>query len=1007
MNAPQKPTALAPDRGIASQPWRLPSGGLIDRSRALAFTFDGRRLTGHPGDTLASALLANGVRLVGRSFKYHRPRGILSAGPEEPNALVELRSGARREPNTRATQAELFDGLVARSQNRWPSLAFDLRAVNALFGPLIAAGFYYKTFMWPASFWEKLYEPLIRRAAGLGRAPEGADPDHYERAHLHCDVLVVGGGPTGLMAALAAGRAGARVLLLEEDVALGGRLLAEAEEVDGRPASAWVRDIEAELASLPRLRILRRTSAFALLDGGVVAAVERVADHLPEPPAYLPRQRYWKIVARRVVLAAGAIERPVVFGGNDRPGVMLAGAVRAYLNRFAVLPGRRAVVFTAGDDGWRSVADLARAGARIEAVVDARREVPEAHAALAKRLGARLVAGGRVLGTQGGRHLASVRFADAAGREDGAGADLLAVSGGWNPSVQLSCHLGGRPRWDEAIHAFVPGDLPPGMSVAGAASGDLSTHAALAGGAREGVAAARDCGFVSNGPAIPRAEDAPGDLAPLFHVPSRHGKAFVDFQHDVTDRDVALAHREGFRSVEHLKRYTTLGMATDQGKTANVTGLAVMANITGLGIPGSGTTTARPPWTPVAIGAIAGPHRGRQFRPARRTPLHDWAAANGASFVEVGPWYRAQWYARSGEAGWRDSVDREALAVRSAVGVCDVSTLGKIEAVGPGAAALLDLVYANTLSTLAEGRVRYGLMLREDGFVMDDGTVARLAPDRFFITTTTANAGKVMQHMEFCHQVLRPDLDVSLLSVTDAWAQLSIAGPRARDLVAAVVDPGPDLSNAALPHMACAEVTIDGVPARLYRLSFSGELAYELGVPADHGEATIRRIMERGAPLGVTPYGTEALSVLRIEKGHPAGGELNGQTTARDLGLGKLVSARKDCIGRRLAERPALTDPARPVLVGLKPVDRRSAIRAGAHLFTPGAEPVTSNDEGHVTSACYSPTLGHPIALALLARGAERMGQHIRVLDPVRGGDLEAEICSPVFVDPEGGRTRG
>ena len=524
---------------------------------------------------------------------------------------------------------------------------------------------------------------------------------------------------------------------------------------------------------------------------------------------------------------------------------------------------------------------------------------------------------------------------------------------------------------------------------------------------REGVAAARDCGFASNGPGIPRAEDAPGSLAPLFHVPSRHGKAFVDFQHDVTDKDVALAHREGFRSVEHLKRYTTLGMATDQGKTANVTGLAVMANITGLGIPGSGTTTARPPWTPVAIGAIAGPHRGTRFRPARRTPLHAWAAANGASFVEVGAWYRAQWYARPGETGWRDSVDREALAVRSAVGVCDVSTLGKIEVVGPGAAALLDLVYANTISALAVGRVRYGLMLREDGFVMDDGTVARLAPDRFFVTTTTANAGKVMQHMEFCHQVLLPDLDVSLLSVTDAWAQLSVAGPRARDLVTTVVDPGPDLSNAALPHMACTEVTVGGVPARLYRLSFSGELAYELGVPADYGEAAIRRIMERGAPLGVTPYGTEALSVLRIEKGHPAGGELNGQTTARDLGLGKLVSARKDCIGRRLAEPPALTDPTRPVLVGLKPVDGTSPIRAGAHLFMPGLEPVTANDEGHVTSACHSPTLGHPIALALLARGTERIGQRIRVLDPVRNGDLEAEICSPVFVDPEGGRTRG
>ena len=1009
MNAPHAAPAAPPlaSAPAAAQRFRLSAGGLVDRGATLAFSFDGKRLAGHAGDTLASALLANGVRLVARSFKYHRPRGILSAGPEEPNALVELRSGARREPNTRATTAELYEGLEARSQNRWPSLAFDLGAVNGLVAPLIAAGFYYKTFMWPASFWEKLYEPLIRRAAGLGRAPEGFDPDHYERAHLHCDLLVVGAGPAGLMAALAAGRAGARVVLMEEDSLLGGRLLSDAEEVAGRPGADWVRQVEAELASLPRVRILRRTAAFAVLDGGVVAAVERVADHLPVPPPHLPRQRYWKLVAKRVVLAAGSIERPVVFGGNDRPGVMLAGAVRSYLNRFAVLPGQRAVVFTAGDDGWRTVADLARAGAQVEAVIDARREASAAHTALAARIGARLVVGGRVIGTQGGLHLTSVRWADAQGREDGAGADLLAMSGGWNPTVHLSCHLGGKPRWNEAIHGFVPGDMPPGMSAAGAASGRFSTHEALASGAAEGVAVARDLAFATNGPAIPRAEDRPAGLAPLFHVPGGRGKALVDFQHDVTDKDVVLAYREGFRSVEHLKRYTTLGMATDQGKTASVTGIAVMANITGAGIPGTGTTTFRPPWTPVAIGAVAGPHRGKHFRPARRTPMHHWEAAQGASFVEVGPWYRAQWYAQPGEAGWRDSVDREALAVRAGVGVCDVSTLGKIEVVGPGAAALLDLVYANTVSTLAIGRVRYGLMLREDGFVMDDGTVARLAPDRFFVTTTTANAAKVMQHMELCHQKLRPDLDVSMLSVTDAWAQVSIAGPKARELVAAVIDAGPDLSNAALPHMTCLEVTVGGVPARLYRLSFSGELAYELGVPADYGEALMTWIAERGASFGVTLYGTEALGVLRIEKGHPAGGELSGQTTARDIGLGKMVSTKKDSIGRWLAERAALVDPARPVLVGLKPVDGRTQLRAGSHLFEPGAAAVTANDLGYVTSACFSPTLGMPIALALLSRGAERMGTRIRVLDPVRGGDAEAEVCPTVFVDPEGGRTRG
>jgi sarcosine oxidase subunit alpha len=1006
MTARKKPGAAevpALSHPAPPQPFRLPAGGLVDRSASLSFSFDGRRLSGLGGDTLASALLANGIHLVGRSFKYHRPRGILSAGAEEPNALVELRGGARREPNTRATMAELFDGLEARSQNRFPSLRVDLGAVNGLFAPILAAGFYYKTFMWPAGFWEKLYEPLIRRAAGLGRAPDGPDPDHYERMHAFCDVLVVGAGPAGLMAALAAGRAGARVMLVEEDLALGGRLLAEAEEVDGMPGPAWVRSVETELAAMPRVQVLRRTSAFAVLDHGVVAALERVADHLPAPPAHLPRQRYWKIVARRIVLAAGAIERPVVFGGNDRPGVMLSGAVRSYLNRYAVQPGQRAVVFTAGDDGWRTVADLARTSIHVEAVVDSRSEIPSHQIRLAARIGARLVTGGRVTGTTGWHRLAAVEITDDRGRVEGRGADLLAMGGGWSPAIHLACHLGGRPRWDERLAAFLPGTTPPGLAVAGAAAGRFTTAAALADGAREGSAAARDCGFAATEPLIPQAEDTPDARVALFHVPRSRGKAFVDFQHDVTAKDVALAHREGFRSVEHVKRYTTLGMATDQGKTANVTGLAILAEIAGRSIPATGTTVFRPPWTPVAIGAVAGHHRGKAFRPTRRTPTHAWAEANGATFVEVGPWLRAQWYARPGETDWQQSMAREVAAVRNAVGICDVSTLGKIEVAGPDAATLLDLVYANTISTLAVGRVRYGLMLREDGFVMDDGTVARIAEDRFFVTTTTANAGKVLQHMEFCHQVLRPELDVSLLSVTDAWAQLSIAGPRSRDVVTALLDPGPDLSNAALPHMAFCGAHFGGAPARLYRLSFSGELAFELGVPPEFGEAVMRRAVE----LGATPYGTETLGVLRIEKGHPAGGELNGQTTARDLGLGRMVSARKDCIGRRMAERPALADPARPVLVGLKPVDRRSPLRAGAHLFAPGAEARTANDQGYVTSACVSPTLGHPIALALLADGTARWGSRVRVLDPVRGGDTEAEVFAPCFLDPEGVRTRG
>ncbi|NKE45462.1 sarcosine oxidase subunit alpha family protein [Roseomonas frigidaquae] len=961
---------------------RLATCGLIDRAQTLRFTFDGRAYQGHAGDTLASALLANGVRLVGRSFKYHRPRGIWGLGSEEPNVLVELRDGARQEPNTRATTAELFEGLSARSQNRWPSLRFDVMALNGLLGPLLSAGFYYKTFMWPAAFWEKVYEPLIRRAAGLGRAATAPDPDRYERMHAHCDVLVVGAGPTGLAAALAAARTGARVILADEDFALGGRLLAERQEIDGAPATGWVARVLAELQNLPDVTLLPRTTIFGAFDHGTYGAVQRVADHLAEPAPGQPRQRAWTIVAKRVVLAAGAVERPIAFPGNDRPGVMSAAAARGYLHRYAVLPGRRAVVFTAGDDGWRTALALRDAGAEVT-VVDPR-DRPACP-------GLRVVAGARVVGTGGRLCLISVRLDTG----EAIAADLLAVSGGWNPTLHLASHQGGRPHWDEALAAFLPGTPPPGMAVAGAAAGRFTLAACLADGAAAGLQAARDAGHEGQPLALPRADDEPAGLRALYHVPGR--KAFVDFQHDVTADDIALAAREGFRSVEHAKRYTTLGMATDQGRTANVVGLAILAEATGRGIAETGTTIFRPPYTPVAIGALAGAQTGPDFRPTRLTPLHAWSARHGASFVTTGAWLRPEWYARPGEAGWRDSVDREVLHVRRAAGFCDVSTLGKIEVVGPGAAALLDFVYANDISTLKPGRIRYGLMLREDGFVLDDGTCARLSENRFFVTTTTANAARVMQHLEYAHQVLRPELDVSILSVTDAWAQIALAGPRARDVLAQVT--AQDVSNAALPHMACTEaVFAGGLRGRLYRLSFSGELAFELGVPPDDAEALADRLRAAGAE----PYGTEALGVLRIEKGHAGGGEINGQTTAGNLGLGRMLSRRKEFIGRVMAQRPALVDPARPVLVGL----RGDGLRTGAHLLEPGAAANTANDLGHVTASCWSPHLQAQIGLALLSGGQARIGTRIRVYDALRGQDGEAEVVAPVFIDPEGTRTR-
>jgi sarcosine oxidase subunit alpha len=966
--------------------FRLDKGGLIDRSTELSFTFDGKAFTGYPGDTLASALIANGIHLMGRSFKYHRPRGVISAGASEPNALVELREGGRKEANTRATMIELYDGLTANSQNRWPSLDFDLGAVNSLASSMFVAGFYYKTFMWPKSFWEKIYEPIIRKAAGLGTASKFPDPDKYEKAYAHCDMLVIGSGPTGLMAALAAARSGARVILADEGSALGGSLLFEREEIAGVSGYDWAQDVLAELASMPNVTLMPRTTIVGWFDGNVFGAVERVNDHVIAPSPYEPRQRYWRIIAKKAVLAAGAEERPVAFGGNDVPGVMLASAMRTYANRYAAAAGKSVVVFTGNDSGYRTARDMRAHGVHVEAIIDSRKE------SKADAGGVPVLRGRMIANVAGGKGVAGVELTD----HTKISCDAVAMSGGWSPIVNLACHRGAKPKWDEKILGFVPPETDANFAVAGAAAGRMLLSECLADGAAKGALSGK-------APTVPKCCDEAFAASALWWVKESTGKAFIDYQNDSTAKDLPLAAQEGYKDIELAKRYTTTGMATDQGKLGNVNAIAILAEATGKSIEQVGTTTFRPFYTPVAFGAFAGPFTGHHFQPVRKTPLHDWADELGAVFVETGLWMRSSWFPLESE-DWLASASREVLATRSGVGICDVSTLGKIDVQGKDAGQFLDKLYCNTFSTLAVGKARYGLMLREDGIVYDDGTTSRLAEDHYVMTTTTANAAKVMAQMEFAHQALFPELDVTYVSVTEQWAQMAVAGPKSRPTLQKIVD---DLvmTDETVPYMAAKEVTVlGGVPARLFRLSFSGEHAYELAVPADYGNMVARAVYQGGQEFGIVPYGVEALSIMRVEKGHVAGGELNGTTTATDLGMGKMMSTKKDYIGRMMATREGLTDPNRPCVVGIRPVDPKDRIRAGSHILRPDVDPSMANDQGYLSSVAWSPMLNMWIALALVSNGRARHGEQVRVWDGLRGHEVLGEICDPMHFDRENKR---
>jgi sarcosine oxidase subunit alpha len=990
--------------------FRTPAGGRIDRTRPLRFTFDGRVLHGAAGDTLASALLANGVHQVGRSFKYHRRRGILAAGAEEPNALVTVtRDAARVTPNLRATQVELYQGLRADSQNRWPSLDYDAGAVANLLAPLLPAGFYYKTFKWPAWAWHRLYEPAIRAAAGLGRAPAHPDPDRYAQCYAHCDVLVVGAGPAGLAAATAAADAGARVVLCDEQAEMGGSLLADTgATIDGGPAKSWLAATLAALMRAPRVTLLARTTAFGCFAQNMVALVQRVTDHLAAPPAGLPRERLWLLRARQVVIAAGALERPLVFPHNDRPGIMLADAARTYLARYGVRVGRRAVVATAHDSAYDAALALHAAGVEVAAIAD-QRPSPGAAAERARAAGL-TVRPGTVVATTGGRRRVAWAglMAAGGGATEPVACDTLLMCGGWTPSVHLVSQARGALRFAPPIQAFVPNHPAEGQRAAGACRGVFGLPAALADGAAGGEAAAHASGHGGTRGRLVAVEGCPawdegGTLGLAPGVPA--GRAFIDFQNDVTARDVQLATREGFRAIEHVKRYTTAGMATDQGKTSNMNALGVAAAALARPVPDIGLTTFRMPYTPVTFGSLAGPARGDLLDPVRQTPLHDRAAALGAVFEDVGQWRRARYFPRAGE-GMASAIARECHAVRSGAGLFDASTLGKIEVAGPDAARFLDRIYVNAVTRVPVGRCRYAVLCGEDGFIMDDGIIARLAPDRFHVTTTTGGAARVLSVMEDYLQTEWPEMEAWLTSVTEQWAVIAVQGPRARAVLAPLVE-GIDLAPAAFAHMSVAEGRVAGVPARLFRVSFTGELGFEVNVPADFGPAVWDAVLAAGAAHGLTPYGTEAMHVLRAEKGYiVVGQDTDGTVTPDDAGLGWTVGRSKaDFVGRRSLTRAAMSAPGRKQLVGLLTEDGTRVLEEGAQLVADPQEAPPMRLLGHVSSAYHSAALGHPIALALLKDGRARIGERLFVTMP--DGAIPVRVTAPVFYDPDGTRLHG
>ena len=996
-----------------SQKYRLDNIGYINRDKKISFTFNGKKYFGYEGDTLASALLANGIHLVGRSFKYHRPRGFFGAGVDEPNAKVQLYKGAKTEPNANATEVELVEGLIVKSQNCWPSVSFDFGAINNLFQKFFPAGFYYKTFMWPKSFWYKVYEPIIRKAAGLGVAPLKPDPDRYEHKYEYCDVLIAGSGPSGLASALAAAKNGARVILAEDKSRFGGSLLVDEVTIGNKKGKEWADEAISQLKSMPNVIVKNRSQVFGYYDHNMMVMFERTRDHIENPNKFTPRQKLWYIRAKEIIISAGSIERPLIFGNNDRPGILLSSAAKEYLKVYGVLVGRKPIIFTNNDSAYDTAIEFKKNGIN-PLVVDTRTNSDSSVISEAKNLNIDIKFFHGIANTKGHLKVNSATIgkfnSDKSSYEnlEEVSCDCICVSGNWTPTVHLSSQSGNKLKFNETIDAFIPSQSRQKESTIGSANGSFTLKQALEDGFNKGFELSNKITNKNSKSTAPTSnERSYGEHDKFWCMPlpkNKHYKRFVDFQNDVAVSDIELAVREGFRSIEHVKRYTTLGMATDQGKTSNLNGLQLVSNIEGKIVPEVGHTTFRPPYTAVTIGTIVGREVGKHYRPTRKSPMHEWHEKNNAVFVDAGLWLRPRYY-KQGNESLEEAAKREANNVRKNVGVCDVTSLGKIDIKGPDTAEFLNRIYTNAWMKLPVGKARYGVMLREDGIVFDDGTTTRISENHFHMTTTTAQAVNVLAHLEYYLQVVWPELNVNVLSTTEQWAGAALAGPNSRELLSKLF-PETNILNEALPFMGYKESDLFGVPARIFRISFSGELAYEINVESSYGTFMWEKIIEFGQEMNIEPYGTEALSTLRIEMGHVAGSELDGRTIPYDVSLEGMLSKKKDFIGKRSLTREAFLNPKREKVVGVIPLDKKTTIPEGSHLVKDGNASSPNPKLGHVSASCWSVEYNNPFSLAIIQDGKNRIGEKLYAVSPLNNKNIAVEIVSSHYVDPKGERVR-